>query len=267
MSFAKAAFFLSLFALALGDCSGQTSYDWPKQCTGGTQPGTRELERYFQNNWRGTSLGTYNCRTVRGGSTLSLHGEGRAVDWGLDVNNAAQKAVGDQLKAVLISKSASWGIQEVIWNRRYWARSSGDIYYNGENPHYDHLHIGLNWCGASSFNQGWASGSGGSSWGSCTVNGVGGTCKDSAQCSGTKTAGYCPGPSNIQCCTPAGAEISQLGSTQHGFFNVLGSGNAVAIGLVVAVAVLLVAVVVMGVLVRRQRQVALSNSYEELEVA
>jgi hypothetical protein len=39
---------------------------------------------------------------------------------------------------------------------------------------------------------------------SCTANGVPGTCLDVAECYGTRhpTAGLCPGPSGIQCCTP-----------------------------------------------------------------
>jgi formylglycine-generating enzyme len=39
---------------------------------------------------------------------------------------------------------------------------------------------------------------------SCTVSGVPGTCLDVAECYGTRhpTAGLCPGPTEIQCCTP-----------------------------------------------------------------
>ena len=38
----------------------------------------------------------------------------------------------------------------------------------------------------------------------CTAGGIPGTCMDIAECYGTRThtAGLCPGPSNIQCCTP-----------------------------------------------------------------
>lgn len=52
-----------------------------------------------------------------------------------------------------------------------------------------------------------SSGSGGGSSGDyvgCTVNGVAGDCTDASACTsngGTATPGYCPGPSNIQCCT------------------------------------------------------------------
>jgi hypothetical protein len=41
-------------------------------------------------------------------------------------------------------------------------------------------------------------------YGSCSVNGSSGSCIDTGSCSssgGTSTAGKCPGPSNIQCCT------------------------------------------------------------------
>lgn len=42
------------------------------------------------------------------------------------------------------------------------------------------------------------------SWGSCSVDGVPGTCLDVAACTGDfqSVAGHCPGPSNIRCCVP-----------------------------------------------------------------
>ena len=36
----------------------------------------------------------------------------------------------------------------------------------------------------------------------CRANGVMGVCVDISQCTGTRTAGLCPGPASIQCCTP-----------------------------------------------------------------
>jgi sulfatase modifying factor 1 len=36
----------------------------------------------------------------------------------------------------------------------------------------------------------------------CSAGGVPGVCRDVATCEGTSTAGLCPGPSNIRCCTP-----------------------------------------------------------------
>jgi hypothetical protein len=39
---------------------------------------------------------------------------------------------------------------------------------------------------------------------SCTADGVAGVCMDTSQCTGTSTAGLCPGAANIQCCTKSG---------------------------------------------------------------
>lgn len=59
-------------------------------CTDGPTPGARALLAYWLEAYRppGSSLGIFNCRTVRGGSTTSLHGEGRAVDLGVPVTAA-----------------------------------------------------------------------------------------------------------------------------------------------------------------------------------
>lgn len=42
--------------------------------------------------------------------------------------------------------------------------------------------------------------------GACAVNGVAGVCIDVSMCTGASVAtpGHCPGPSNVQCCTPKG---------------------------------------------------------------
>jgi hypothetical protein len=55
------------------------------------------------------------------------------------------------------------------------------------------------------------------SWGSCSVGGVGGECIDTGSCGSGHSAhpGYCPGPSNIQCCTPDGSSTGG-GSTGGG---------------------------------------------------
>lgn len=51
-----------------------------------------------------------------------------------------------------VSIACSSGIQEVIFNRRIWTSEGGERVYSGVNPHTDHVHIGLNRCGARSFN-------------------------------------------------------------------------------------------------------------------
>jgi MYXO-CTERM domain-containing protein len=66
----------------------------------------------------------------------------------------------------------------------------------------------------------------GTSYGTCTVttSGAMGVCIDTTECAsegGTSTADYCPGPSNIQCCTgikvkDAGAGDASVGGTHDG---------------------------------------------------
>ncbi len=100
-------------------------------------------------------MGIFNCRNIGGTSQKSLHGEGRALDWGLNVKNGAQKAEADGMIDRFLAGGAAlakdMGIQEIIFNRRIWSSSypnSGLRPYNGQNPHTDHIHIGLNWKGA-----------------------------------------------------------------------------------------------------------------------
>lgn len=91
----------------------------------------------------GKNLGIYNCRTVRGGSTTSLHGEGRACDFGINPHGAPYGTLlADRLRMV----SGELGIQCIIWNRRIWSGSYPDAgwrAYSGTNPHLDHIHLEL----------------------------------------------------------------------------------------------------------------------------
>jgi len=92
----------------------------------------------------GRNLGIYNCRSVAGSSTTSLHGEGRATDFGVPVGAAWAQALAD----LLVARSAELGIQCVIYNRRIWSGSyphAGWRTYKGTNPHTDHLHVELSW--------------------------------------------------------------------------------------------------------------------------
>jgi uncharacterized protein YraI len=150
----------------LGACSGSSSngnsgnpgfkYDYASQCSGGPSKGAQNLLSFLQSSFPGgRNGGIYNCRSVRGGSNLSLHGEGRAVDYMLNVNNAKEKAIGDRIVAHFVNNpenAKKFGVQEVIFNRKIWTAfkpTAGMQPYNGENPHTDHVHIGLNKWGAS----------------------------------------------------------------------------------------------------------------------
>jgi len=96
------------------------------------------IERYGSKgaaNW-----GIYNCRTVRGGSTTSLHGEGRALDVGFPLGDPD----GDELLRRLLRVPGRLGIQAIIYERRIYSGLSPEGRpYTGVAPHFDHLHIEL----------------------------------------------------------------------------------------------------------------------------
>ena len=122
------------------------SYQKAERCTGGPTPGAKALMAWFLGRWGnvgGKNLGIYNCRSVRGGTTTSLHGEGRACDFGINPHGAQY---GDQIAEMLRSKSAELGVQCVIWRKQIWSGAKPDAgwrHYSGTNPHLDHIHVEL----------------------------------------------------------------------------------------------------------------------------
>lgn len=122
-------------------------YEPAARCTDGPTPGARAMMAWFLGAFAdqgGRNLGIYNCRSVRGGSTTSLHGEGRACDLGINPHGAQY---GTLLAERLRLVSGELGIQCLIWNRRIWSAAypdSGWRRYSGTNPHLDHIHLELN---------------------------------------------------------------------------------------------------------------------------
>jgi flagellar protein FlgJ len=95
-------------------------------------------------------MGIFNCRNVRGGSTLSLHAEGRAIDIA-----PYSRSQGTAISRYLLSRASELNVQEIIYYRQIWSArypNAGWRNYTGSNPHTDHVHIGLNWLGAGSMN-------------------------------------------------------------------------------------------------------------------
>lgn len=122
-------------------------YEPARSCTGSPSTGAKALMSWFLGAYSGQggrNLGIYNCRTIVGSSTTSLHGEGRAADLGVPVGANWAQTLADQLRL----NSAELGIQCVIHNRRIWSGSypnAGWRTYAGTNPHTDHLHVELSW--------------------------------------------------------------------------------------------------------------------------
>lgn len=94
----------------------------------------------------------------------SEHKEGRAWDWGADVNDAADRAAVDEALGWLTATdqwgnahalARRFGLMYVIWNDRMWkaypskGQPSGTWHdYHGPNPHTDHVHFSFSWAGA-----------------------------------------------------------------------------------------------------------------------
>ena len=127
---------------------------WEKavRCSGRPMPGALALYSWLQSRWpAGHSMGIYNCRPVRGRQSMSVHSEGRAVDFGMPVHGGRAHPQGVEIVRALGAEGDRWGVQAVIWDRRIWSRRSPEGRpYNGVNPHIDHLHIELNRRGALS---------------------------------------------------------------------------------------------------------------------
>jgi len=112
-------------------------------CTKGAEPGAVALRDWAVKYYPpGRNGGIFNCRTVRGSSAPSIHGEGRAIDIMFPVVNNAGHPEGQKLFEHLAENADALGLQSIIWNRRiYSARSPRGRVYSGVNPHIDHLHI------------------------------------------------------------------------------------------------------------------------------
>lgn len=117
-------------------------FDGATTASDGPTPGAKVLMAFVLATFPGTTdLGIYNNRNVRGGSTLSVHAEGRACDFGCPISGP----LGDQLAAWLVDNSSRIGIQQVIWNRRSWNNQRRTwVAYHGVNPHTNHVHAELN---------------------------------------------------------------------------------------------------------------------------
>ena len=123
-------------------------------CTGSTTPGALSLLAWCREAYpQGSSMGIYNCRTVVGGTTTSLHGEGRALDYGMPMVNSRGSSAGHELVRRLGENGQRLGVQAIIYDRQIWsARSPNGRAYTGVHPHYDHLHIELTWNAARNLN-------------------------------------------------------------------------------------------------------------------
>jgi hypothetical protein len=147
-------------------------YDRATKCSARPKPGMTALVKWLTANAAGAFWGTYRCEKWGKGSA-SLHAEGRAVDWALDVDVRVQRRAAEKLIALLLAPdrlgqpqalARRMGVEEIIWDCGYWG--AGMAQFRGYSPclskrgkvrkhvnktvaHRDHLHIGMTKAGAA----------------------------------------------------------------------------------------------------------------------
>jgi hypothetical protein len=145
-------------------------YDHAKDCRKNPTPGANALVAWLNGNAGGSFWGIMRCERW-GKGRASLHAEGRAIDWHLNVHNGADRREAKRLINLLLAPDRAgnqhalarrMGIQEIIWNCTSWYSGSESMRpystcYDSEGrkkkiddttAHRDHIHFGLNWPGA-----------------------------------------------------------------------------------------------------------------------
>src|SRR3954447_6905580 len=149
-----------------------SAYDPATHCSRKPQPGMIALPRWLTGNFRGVSWGTYRCE-MWGKHEASLHAEGRALDWHLDVTTAADRREAERLVALMLAPDSAgtpqalarrMGVEEMIWDCGYWAAGMADFTpyrtcYSKRGTlrkrldptvaHRNHIHFGLTKAGAA----------------------------------------------------------------------------------------------------------------------
>jgi hypothetical protein len=154
-------------------------YDPATHCTGPRhRKGMLDLQHWLEAHSHGMFWGSYRCERW-GKHSASLHAENRAIDWHLDVANAADRRAADRLIRLLLAPDAAgnpqalarrMGIEELIWDCGYWGAGMSDFqpysvcyskrgklrkHVNKTVAHRDHVHIGMTKAGAKARTSFW----------------------------------------------------------------------------------------------------------------
>lgn len=145
-------------------------YDRATHCVRRPAAGARAMIAWLGSHSRGVSWGTNRCERL--GDGYSLHAEGRAIDWHLDVRVPADRRAARRLIALLLAPDRAgnphalarrMGVQEIIWNCQSWwsgaermvpysvcfdRRGRARKHVDFTQAHRDHVHIGLSRGGA-----------------------------------------------------------------------------------------------------------------------
>jgi hypothetical protein len=152
-------------------------YDHAEDCRKRPAKGTQALASWLDANAGGVFWGIIRCERW-GKGRASLHAEGRAIDWHLDVHDPADRRAARQLIDLLLATDSAgnphalarrMGVQEIIWDcRSWWSGSEGMGRYSlcydrkgrrvkvdDTSAHRDHVHIGLSRAGARMLTSFW----------------------------------------------------------------------------------------------------------------
>ena len=80
-------------------------YDLSRRCTKHPTPGALAMESWLEHNSSGVFWGIMRCEKL-GPHNYSLHADGRAIDWHLDVHTAAGRKEAKRLTSFWRSSSA-----------------------------------------------------------------------------------------------------------------------------------------------------------------
>ena len=158
-------------------------YDRATHCVKSPTKGASALVRYLPKlSPRGVNWGINRCE-MWGKKSASLHAEGRAIDWHLDVHNKADRADAEHLIRTLLAPDSAGepfalarrlGVQGLIWDCRSWwggdtlQKYSACVGKNGKwntkvddtTAHRNHVHIELSKAGAALRTSWWTDGPG-----------------------------------------------------------------------------------------------------------
>ena len=154
-------------------------YDRAHHCYKRPSKGATAMVAWLTRNARGQFWGIMRCERLSKES-MSLHSEGRAIDWHLDASSAADRRAARRLIMTLLATDRAgnphalarrMGVQEIIWNCHSWWSGSDrmepySLCYTRKGKlrktvdrtlaHRDHVHIGLNRRGARMRTSFWA---------------------------------------------------------------------------------------------------------------
>ena len=154
-------------------------YDTATHCSRKPKPGMTAFVGWLQRHPHGQLWGADRCERW-GAHEASLHAENRAVDWHLDVGNAADRHEARRLIELFLAPdevgtqhalARRMGVEEIIWDCSYWGAGMQDFiaykpclskhgavrrHVDPTIAHRNHIHFGLSKRGAMRRTSYWA---------------------------------------------------------------------------------------------------------------